>query len=142
MHARACSRLWALIAALSVTLCHSGIYRVRTLTGHTGSVHAVAYSPDGATVASASLDGTLRLWNVADGTHRQTLKGHGADFSAVAYSPDGTTLVSGCGDGTLQVWTADGARLRNLTGHRLVWTVAYSPDGTTVVSTGPDSECE
>lgn len=49
---------------------------LQTLEGHSDSVTAVAFSPDGATLASASYDATVRLWDVATGEHRRTLRGH------------------------------------------------------------------
>ena len=104
----------------------------RTLTGHTGEVYAVAFSPDGWLLATASDDGTTRLWDPATGEHRRTLTGHGGPVSAVAFSPDGRLLASGGGyDKAVRLWDpATGEQLRALAGHGdWVWTVAFSPDG-------------
>ncbi|MEW6291661.1 MAG: hypothetical protein AB1545_17660, partial [Thermodesulfobacteriota bacterium] len=76
----------------------------QVFTGHTGSVSAVAFSPDGKTLASGSRDNTLRLWDVATGEARQVFTGHTGSVSAVAFSPDGKTLASGSGDNTLRLW--------------------------------------
>jgi len=55
----------------------------------------VAFSPDGALLASASDDFTIKLWRVADGALLRTLTGHQEDVQSVAFSPDGTQLYSG-----------------------------------------------
>src|SRR5437899_2278086 len=75
-----------------------------TLKGHTAQVTSVAYSPDGKTLASGSLDHTLRLWELASGKNTATLRGHEAGLGCIAYSPDGKTLASGCTYETIKLW--------------------------------------
>jgi WD40 repeat protein len=65
-----------------------------TLHGHTQAVVSVAYSPDGKTLASASYDGTLKLWDVTSGKERTTLRGHTGCVGSVAFNPDGKALAS------------------------------------------------
>ncbi len=110
----------------------------RTLTGHTGWVRSVSFSPDGLTLASGSRDRTLRLWDVNTGEERRTLTGHTDSVSSVSYSPDGRTLASGSSDGTVILWDVNtGEERRTLTGHTgWVYSVSFSPDGRTLASAG------
>src|SRR5688500_18557151 len=74
-----------------------------TLGGHTEMVYAVAYSPDGKYVVTASFDKTLKLWDAATGKEMKTFSGQAGHQNLVlcaAFSPDGQTIASGSSDNT------------------------------------------
>ncbi|MCS5626105.1 MAG: WD40 repeat domain-containing protein, partial [Planctomycetes bacterium] len=76
----------------------------QVFSGHSAAVYAVDSSPDGSLVATASLDGTVKLWRVADGAERIVFSGHKGKVMSVAFSPDGRSLVSGGEDKTVKLW--------------------------------------
>ena len=76
---------------------------LQLLEGHSSWVNAIAFSQDGQLLASASDDGTVRLWDPATGEHKQTLQGHSGPVSAVAFSQDGQLLASASDDGMVRL---------------------------------------
>jgi hypothetical protein len=92
-------------------------------------VWSVAFSPDGARLASGSDDGTVRLWDTATGEPAATLTGHTSRVWSVAFSPDGARLASGSTDSTVRLWdTATGRQLGAMIATRGGWAVLL-PDG-------------
>ncbi len=111
------------------------------LRGHEGGVRALAFGPGPArALASASWDGTVRLWDAGAGVQKASLAGHGGGALCVAFAPDGGRLAAGARDGTVRLW--DVARERELArpeGHDdAVVAAAWSPDGRTLVTAGDD----
>ncbi len=111
-------------------------------------VWSLAFSPDGKTLAAASFDGTVSLWDVEARAKRTTLTGHvgpdpewpDAQVWKVAFSPDGTLLASASWDGTARLWEVAAGKERKVFKHPgKVRTLAFSPDGKTLV-TGMGSE--
>ena len=111
------------------------------ITGPTRSVVALAITLDGTWLATASANGTVRIWDTATGTTRATLVGHTATVNGVAIAPDGTWLATASADGTARVWdTATGTTRATLTGHlRRIDAMAIAPDGTWLATASADT---
>uniref|UniRef100_UPI0035C9EB7F WD40 repeat domain-containing protein n=1 Tax=uncultured Nostoc sp. TaxID=340711 RepID=UPI0035C9EB7F len=91
---------------------------IQTLTGHSQEVRSVVFSPDGQTLASGSMDKTIKLWRLGDGKLLHTLTGHSQAVWSVAFSPNGQTLASGSYNRTIKLWDlASGKLLANFAGH-------------------------
>jgi WD40 repeat protein len=113
---------------------------LRILVGHAQAVNAVVVTLDGQHALSASDDGTLKLWDLEQGTELRSLVGHDCKVTAVAVTPDGRLVVSGSDDGTLKLWDLDhGTALRSLAGHAdRVTVVAVAGDGRRAISVSRD----
>jgi WD40 repeat protein/beta-lactamase regulating signal transducer with metallopeptidase domain len=119
---------------------HAGASGRKTVAENRVVVLALAYSPDGSTLASAGDDAVVELRDVASGRVVGRLEGHRDAVSCLAFSPDGKTLATGSYDRSVKLWDVDSGREKvELTGHtNWVFAVAFSPDGASVASAGHD----
>lgn len=118
------------------------------LSGHTGAVYLTSFSPNGRTLATASYDRTVRLWDVTDPTRPEPLgaplTGHTSWVSTAVFSPEGHTLATASDDGTIRLWDVRDPRHPRPLGEPLrgrggtVYLLAFSPDGRTLASANDD----
>ena len=125
-----------------------GMAEAVRLEGHEESVHSVAFGPDGLQLASGSDDYTVRLWDIAAGSHA-ILGKHAGKVKCVAFSSDGDRLASaseiyesgGSGEShRIKIWKlGENREIAAFAGHaRTVRSVCFSPDGNTLVSGSAD----
>jgi len=113
--------------------------RVQFTLSHADQVWAVDYSPDGSRLATASYDGTAKVWDTLTGLELLTLKTGSSDD--IAFSPDGTQLATASiEDNGAKIWDAStGMLLITFSGHTGgVSRVAFDPDGTRIATASVD----
>lgn len=124
------------------------------LRGARGPLYAVAFSPDGRSVAGGGYDRTIYLWDRASGQLRQTFHGHTNRVYTLVFHPDGKRLASGSGDGTVRLWAlpeGEWSPGRGVDGFAaaqpiaviqadldVVHDLAFSPDGRVLARGGTD----
>ena len=136
-------RLWDGRTGAALTGPFRGQFELDKLFGdRLVGIKTVAWSPDGARIASAGYDGRLRIWDATTALPLgDPLVAGGDGIWSVAFSPDGRHIVSGGENGALSLWTIDTSEALRvpLLGHeRRVWSVAFSPSGSRIVSGGED----
>ncbi|KAF2147958.1 WD40 repeat-like protein [Myriangium duriaei CBS 260.36] len=107
---------------------------------HTFIVNALSFSPDSYSLASASSDDSIRIWNARTGEQIHVLKGHNSRVVAVKFSTDSLSLVSGSWDRTARLWDLTPIEdMGTVEGHtERVNGVKFSPDGSIVASVAAD----
>ncbi|HEU4328555.1 MAG TPA: WD40 repeat domain-containing protein, partial [Roseiflexaceae bacterium] len=106
--------------------------------GHTNDVTSAVFSPDGASILTASADNTARLWRL-DGSLQASLQGHTDKVTSAVFSPDGASILTASADNTARLWRLDGSLQASLQGHTSIVTSAvFSPDGTHILTASWD----
>lgn len=112
----------------------------KSLTGHSGKIWTVSFSPDGQYIASGSEDQTIIIWR-NNGSRVKTLSGHTGQVYHLSFSPDGNTIASAGYDKTVRLWKwkESSNPFKTLTQHQKeVYSVTFSPDGNFIASTSAD----
>jgi WD40 repeat protein/beta-lactamase regulating signal transducer with metallopeptidase domain len=115
--------------------------RAASLSGHNRAIIALAFAPDGATLATSGLDRAVRIWDLATGRTRRALAGLPCPAQSLAFSPDGRVLaLAGRDDAIVALHdTQTGALVGRLIGHcGPVRDVSFSPDGRSLATAGSD----
>ena len=111
-----------------------------TLSGHSDSVNAVAFSADQKTLATASTDGTVKLWEIETGKELAMFRGHQGMVNTVAFSANGKSLATGGEDGEVKLWdVVTRQEIATLHMEDEVRSVAFSTNGKVLASAGSDS---
>ncbi|ESA36472.1 wd-40 repeat protein [Leptolyngbya sp. Heron Island J] len=109
-----------------------------TLSGHTAGVTAVQFSPNGTLIATASVDGTAKIWN-RFGKEVYALEGHDGRINGLDFNATGTMLATASNDNTVKLWNLNSPAQRILSGHSsTIFSVNFSSDNTLLATASTD----
>lgn len=121
---------------------------INRLQDHTDKINAVSISPDGQLIASASDDGSVKIWNragklittlIITNSNITNLKNYQNRVTSVVFSPDGKFIASGNTDKSINLYSINGKLIHQFSGHNdFVTSLAFSPDSKILVSGSRD----
>jgi WD40 repeat protein len=134
------ARIWDVATGLEqLRVTHGHVPRPLASLTSRSSVKAVAFSPDGTRLATASVDKTARIWDATTTGLQQLQVRHDDSVGAVAFSPDGTRLATASKDKTARIWDArTGQQQLQVRHDDSVNAVVFSPDGTRLATSSVD----
>lgn len=108
------------------------------LTAHEGEVVDISFSPDGNIIATASQDGTVKLWDLEGKQIKSFSAANNAKFWGISFSPKGQILAAASTDGTVRLWRLNGKHIEEVEPLKVskgwVWDISFSPDGQVLAS--------
>ncbi|MDF5708528.1 MAG: CHAT domain-containing protein, partial [Nostoc sp. S4] len=127
------------IAALQQAV--DGVQARNYLIGHNSSVTSVVFSPDGKTIATASKNNTVKLWDLQGKELTKSILKYDAAVTSVVFSPDSKTIATVSEDNTVKLWDLQGKELTKtpLKHDAAVTSVVFSPDSKTIATTDKEN---
>ncbi len=112
------------------------MHRIKTLDGHSGWVHAMAFSPAGDRLATCGSDGAVKLWSAPEAEEVLELSRSDTSKLSVAWSADGRLLAAGSSDHSVSIWSTATSELiqKMQAGDAPVWSVEFAPDSGRLVT--------
>jgi WD40 repeat protein len=112
--------------------------KLNVFKGDANWVQVLRFSPDGKTIASGTIEGDVKLWNLATKKNIKTLKGHLSEITSLEFSPDGQMIATGSFDSTITIWNIlTGQEIKTFDARSgALWRVHFSPDGRAIAFVG------